>query len=59
MYASAEFAELADWCRALVDRLGAALPAGARARLERAFVTSSHYGLELLGDGLERRALVA
>ena len=45
MYASAEFAELAIWCRALVDRLGAALPAGARARLERTFLTSSRYEL--------------
>ena len=45
VYASPEFAELADWCRALVDRLGAALPAGGRARLERTFVTSSRYEL--------------
>jgi thiaminase/transcriptional activator TenA len=45
MYASAEFGELADWCRALVDRLGAALAEGGRARLERAFLTSSRYEL--------------
>ena len=29
-YASAEFAELAAWCRALVERLGAALPGDGR-----------------------------
>lgn len=45
MYASAEFAALADWCRALVDRLGAELAEGARARMEQAFVTSSRYEL--------------
>ncbi len=45
MYASAEFAELADWCRALVDRLGGALAEGGRARLQRAFLTSSRYEL--------------
>ncbi len=45
MYASAEFGELADWCRALVDRLGAGLADAGRARLERAFLTSSRYEL--------------
>ncbi len=45
MYASAEFGEMAEWCRALVDRLGADLVAEGRARLERAFVTSSRYEL--------------
>lgn len=45
MYASAEFAELSDWCRALVDRLGVALADETRARLERAFLTSSRYEL--------------
>ena len=45
MYASAEFAELANWCRALVDRLGAALADDGRARLEQAFLTSSRYEL--------------
>jgi thiaminase (transcriptional activator TenA) len=45
MYASAEFGELAGWCRALVDRLGAALADGGRARLQRAFLTSSRYEL--------------
>jgi thiaminase/transcriptional activator TenA len=45
MYASPEFGGLADWCRALVDRLGAMLPNEGRARLERAFITSSRYEL--------------
>ena len=45
MYASPEFAELADWCRALVDRLGAGLPGEGQARLQRAFLTSSRYEL--------------
>jgi thiaminase/transcriptional activator TenA len=45
MYASAEFGELAGWCRALVDRLGAALTDAGRARLQRAFLTSSRYEL--------------
>ncbi len=45
MYASPEFGELADWCRGLVDRLGAALGEGGAARLERAFLVSSRYEL--------------
>jgi len=45
MYASAEFGELAAWCRALVDRLGAGLAEGGRARLQSAFLTSSRYEL--------------
>ena len=45
MYASAEFAELADWCRALLDRLGADLPRDALGRVEAAFLTSSRFEL--------------
>jgi len=45
MYASAEFGELSDWCRSLVDRLGAALTDDGRVRLQRAFLTSSRYEL--------------
>lgn len=45
MYASDDFAELAEWCRALTDGLGAGLTATARERLEHAFVTSSRYEL--------------
>lgn len=44
-YASEEFAELAAWCRSLVDRLGGALADEGRARLRRAFLTSSRYEL--------------
>lgn len=44
-YASPEFGELAGWCRALVDREGAGLTGPGRARLERAFLTSSRYEL--------------
>lgn len=45
MYSGAEFAALADWCRALVDRLAEGAPAAARRRMEAAFVTSSRYEL--------------
>jgi thiaminase (transcriptional activator TenA) len=45
MYASEEFAELAGWCRELVDRVAEGLPGEARARMESAFVTSSRYEL--------------
>jgi thiaminase (transcriptional activator TenA) len=45
MYAGEEFAELAEWCRGLVDRLAADLPAPARAPMARAFLTSSRYEL--------------
>jgi thiaminase/transcriptional activator TenA len=43
MYASTEFAELAAWCRDLVDRTAAGLPEEALRRLEDAFLTSSRY----------------
>jgi thiaminase/transcriptional activator TenA len=45
MYASPEFGELAAWCRRLLDRLGAGLPAEARGRAEAAFLASSRYEL--------------
>jgi thiaminase (transcriptional activator TenA) len=56
MYASAEFEELAAWCRGLVDRLGAAADDEGRARMERAFVTCSRYELAFweMGWTLER-----
>jgi thiaminase/transcriptional activator TenA len=44
-YADPEFAKLADWCRALVDRLAEAAPPRTRARMTRAFLTSSRYEL--------------
>jgi thiaminase/transcriptional activator TenA len=43
MYSSPEFAELAGWCRDLVDRLADRLPEEALVRMEDAFLTSSRY----------------
>ena len=43
MYASPEFAELAGWCRNLLDRVADGLPESELARIEEAFVTSSRY----------------
>jgi thiaminase/transcriptional activator TenA len=43
MYSSAEFAELASWCRDLVDHAAAGLPEEALRRMEEAFLTSSRY----------------
>jgi len=45
MYSSEEFAELAVWCRALVDRVAAGLPEETLRRMEDAFLTSSRYEL--------------
>jgi thiaminase/transcriptional activator TenA len=45
MYASPEFAELADWCRGVLDGLAEGLLAEHRARLTDAFLTSSRYEL--------------
>jgi thiaminase/transcriptional activator TenA len=45
MYASADFAELATWCRALLDRVVRDAGAETRRRMEEAFVTSSRYEL--------------
>ena len=42
-YSSEEFAELAVWCRALVDRVAAGLPGDTLRRMEDAFLTSSRY----------------
>ncbi len=41
MYSSVEFAELAGWCRDLVDRVAAGLPEDMLGRMEDAFLTSS------------------
>jgi thiaminase/transcriptional activator TenA len=46
MYSSSEFAELAQWCRDLVDDLAEGLPARDLLRLEAAFLTSSRYELQ-------------
>ena len=43
VYSSTEFAELAGWCRALVDRVAVGLPEEALRRMENAFLTSSRY----------------
>jgi thiaminase/transcriptional activator TenA len=45
MYAAPEFAELAEWCRRLLDRLAEGASAEARARATAAFVTSSQHEL--------------
>jgi thiaminase/transcriptional activator TenA len=43
MYNSREFAELAQWCRDLLDSLAAGLPERELRKLEAAFLTSSRY----------------
>src|SRR5262245_39407999 len=43
MYADPEFAALAEWCRALVDRLGAGADEATRRRMEESFLISSRY----------------
>jgi thiaminase/transcriptional activator TenA len=43
MYAAAEFASLADWCRALVDGLATGVDAVGREPMAAAFMTSSRY----------------
>jgi thiaminase/transcriptional activator TenA len=43
MYSSPEFAELAGWCRDLLDRLAEGLRPEEQQRLENAFLTSSRY----------------
>jgi len=46
MYSSSEFAELAEWCRELVDGLAAGLPERELLKMEAAFLTSSRYELQ-------------
>ncbi len=43
MYASSEFEALAEWCRELLDRVGAGLPPSELRAVEVAFVTSCRY----------------
>ncbi len=45
MYASAAFAELASWCRGVLDRLAEGASPSALAAAEAAFLTSSRYEL--------------
>ncbi len=43
MYADPQFVALAEWCRALVDRLAESAGEATRRRIEEAFLTSSRY----------------
>jgi len=45
MYSSREFADLAQWCRGLLDNLAGGLPDRELQKLEAAFLTSSRYEL--------------
>ena len=45
MYASPEFAELADWCRGLVDTVAEGQPGEVLRRMEETFLISSRYEL--------------
>jgi thiaminase/transcriptional activator TenA len=45
LYASADFAELADWCREVVDDAAAEAGAAQRDRMREAFRVSSRYEL--------------
>jgi thiaminase/transcriptional activator TenA len=45
MYASDEFAELAEWCRDVTDAVAADIGPSLRARMREAFLTSSRYEL--------------
>lgn len=45
MYGSTEFAELAGWCRDILDRLAEGLPQAHRKRLVDAFIASSRHEL--------------
>jgi thiaminase/transcriptional activator TenA len=45
MYSSQEFADLAEWCRDLLDRLADGLGPEGQRRLEAAFLTSSRHEL--------------
>lgn len=51
-YADPGFAELAAWCRGLVDDLAAGLPAAGRARMHNAFLSSSRLELAFWDVGL-------
>jgi len=56
-YAAPEFAELARWCRALVDDLAEDAGPGLRARMQQAFLTCSRHELAFwdVGWNLQRR----
>jgi thiaminase/transcriptional activator TenA len=46
MYASEEFAELADWCRSVCDEVAEGTGDEGRVQMREAFLTSSRYELE-------------
>ena len=56
MYASADFAQLAAWCRELMDSAAGRLLPDARAPLVDAFVTSSRYELAFWQAAWDREA---
>ena len=58
MYASEEFARLAEWCRELCDRIGGELPPGGhvRTRMAEAFLTSTRYELAFWQMAWERES---
>ena len=43
MYSSSEFADLADWCRTLTDRIAADASNDGRTQMEHTFLTCSRY----------------
>lgn len=49
MYSSAEFAELAHWCRDLLDEVTAGSPERVLQKLQEVFLTSSRYELQFWG----------
>jgi thiaminase/transcriptional activator TenA len=52
-YADAEFAQLAAWCRELVDRLAAESGEGGRDRMRRAFLICSEHELAFWDVGFD------
>lgn len=55
MYGSQEFADLAGWCRDVVDRAGEDAGPRTRAAMARAFVASSRYELAFWQMALDER----
>jgi thiaminase (transcriptional activator TenA) len=57
MYSSTKFAELARWCRDLVDQVAAQSSEETKRRMEEAFLTSSRYELQFweMAQRSERR----
>jgi thiaminase/transcriptional activator TenA len=59
MYSSDEFAELATWCRDLLDRLAGGMSENRLRQLEDAFVTSSRYEYEFWDMAYEEERWLA